>query len=58
MVEDRVQDLNSNQNSKTQDKAKLNKRTIEIVLNELFVLDTRTKMKKQYDNMLETWELL
>ena len=59
MVEDRVEDLNSvvffkytfydnvsnpNENSKIQDKKRLNKRTVETLLNELFVLydqDTR-----------------
>ena len=34
---------NPNENSKIQDKAKLNKRTIEILLNELFVLDDQDK---------------
>ena len=35
--------FNPNENSKIQDKAKLNKRTIEILLNELFVLDDQDK---------------
>ena len=39
--------FNPNENSEIQDKAKLNKRTIEILLNELFVLDDKTKTKKQ-----------
>ena len=52
MIEDRVQDLNSltcgifqiyfydpNENSKIQNKKRLNKRTIESLLNELFALD-------------------
>ena len=59
MVEDRVQKnsrtcgifqldfydnlFNPNENSKIQDKAKLNKKTIETLLNELFLLDDRDK---------------
>ena len=35
--------FNPNENSKIQDKAKLNKRAIEILLNELFVLDDQDK---------------
>ena len=35
--------FNPNENSKLQDKAKLNKRWIEILLNELFVLDDQNK---------------
>ena len=33
--------FNPNENSKIQDKARLNKRTIETLLNELFVLDNQ-----------------
>ena len=59
MVEDRVQKnsrtcgifqlhfydnlFNPNENSKIQDKAKLNKKTIETLLNELFLLDDQDK---------------
>ena len=59
MVEDRVQDLDSStcgifqlyfynffnpdENSKMQDKTKLNKKTIETLLNEIFVLDNQNK---------------
>ena len=39
--------FNPSENSKIQDKAKLNKRTIEILLNELFLLDDQDKVKKQ-----------
>ena len=35
--------FNSNENSKIQDKTKLNKKTIETLLNELFVLDNQDK---------------
>ena len=35
--------FNSNENSKIQDKSKLNKKTIETLLNELFVLDNQDK---------------
>ena len=35
--------FNPNENSKIQDKAKLNKKTREILLNELFVLDALDK---------------
>ena len=35
--------FNPNEDSKIQGKAKLNKRTIEILLNELFVLDDQDK---------------
>ena len=35
--------FNPNENSKIQDKAKLNKKTIETLLNELFVLDDQQK---------------
>ena len=38
--------FNPNKNNKTQDKAKLNKSTIEILLNELFVLDDQEKNKE------------
>ena len=56
MIEDRVQDLNSltcgifqiyfydpNENSKIQNKKRLNKRTIESLLNELFALDDQDR---------------
>ena len=45
--------FNSNENSKIQDKARLNKRTIETLLNELFVLDnqeTNEATIRQYAN--------
>ena len=45
--------FNPNENSKTQDKARLNKRTIETLLNELFVLDnqeTNEATIRQYAN--------
>ena len=35
--------FNPNENSKIQDKARLNKNTIETLLNELFVLDNQEK---------------
>ena len=35
--------FNPNENSKIQDNAKLNKKTIETLLNELFVLDNQDK---------------
>ena len=35
--------FNPNENSKVQDKAKLKKKTIETLLNELFVLDVQDK---------------
>ena len=35
--------FNPNEDSKIQDKAKLNKKTIETLLNELFVLDNQDK---------------
>ena len=35
--------FNSNENSKIQDKTKLNKKTIETLLNELFLLDNQDK---------------
>ena len=35
--------FNPNENSKIQDKAKLNKKTIETLLNELFALDDQQK---------------
>ena len=35
--------FNPNENGRIQDKAKINKRTIEILLNELFVLDDQDK---------------
>ena len=35
--------FNPNENSKIQDKARLNKKTIETLLNELFVLDNQDK---------------
>ena len=37
--------FNPNENSKIQDKAKLNKKTIETLLNELFVLENQNKNK-------------
>ena len=37
--------FNPYENSKVQDKAKLNKKTIETLLNELFVLDDQEKNK-------------
>ena len=42
--------FNPNENSKIQDKARLNKKTIETLLNELFVLDDQDKNEetKQY----------
>ena len=43
--------FNSNENSKVQGKAKLNKKTIETLLNELFVLDSQGKneeLMRQY----------
>ena len=43
--------FNSNENSKVQGKAKLNKKTIETLLNELFVLDSQDKneeLMRQY----------
>ena len=56
MIEDRVQDLNSltcgvfqiyfynpNENSKIQNKKRLDKRTIESLLNELFALDDKDR---------------
>ena len=56
MIEDRVHDLNSltcgvfqiyfydpNENSKIQNKKRLNKRTIESLLNELFALDDQDR---------------
>ena len=56
MIEDRVQDLNSltcgvfqiyfynpNKNIKIQNKKRLNKRTIESLLNELFTLDDQDR---------------
>ena len=56
MIEDRVQDLNSltcgvfqiyfynpNKNSKIQNKKRLDKRTIESLLNELFALDDKDR---------------
>ena len=45
--------FNPNENSKIQDKARLNKRTIETLLNELFVLDDQETNKatiQQYAN--------
>ena len=45
--------FNPNENSKIQDKKRLNKRTIETVLNELFVLDdqdTNEATIQQYAN--------
>ena len=45
--------FNRNENSKIQDKARLNKRTIETLLNELFVLDnqeTNEATIRQYAN--------
>ena len=45
--------FNPNENSKIQDKARLNKRTIETLLNELFVLDnqeTNEATIRQYAN--------
>ena len=45
--------FNPDQNSKIQDKKRLNKKTIEILLNELFVLDnqeTNGEIIKQYTN--------
>ena len=63
MIEDWVQDLNSvtcgtfqlyfyaNENSKTEDQTRLNKRTIETLLNELFVLndqETNEATLRQY----------
>ena len=45
--------FNPNENSKIQDKARLNKRTIETLLNELFVLDnqeTNEATFRQYAN--------
>ena len=38
--------FNPNKNSKIQDKARLNKKTIETLLNELFVLDNQDKNKE------------
>ena len=38
--------FNPNKNSKIQDKAKLNKKTIETLMNELFVLDDQNKNKE------------
>ena len=43
--------FNPNKNSKIQDKAKLNKKTIETLLNELFLLDNKDKneeLMRQY----------
>ena len=43
--------LNPNENSKIQDKSRLNKKTIETLLNELFVLDNQDKneqLMRQY----------
>ena len=39
--------FNPNENSKIQDKTKLNKKTIEVLLNELFVLDDQDKKRKE-----------
>ena len=39
--------FNPNKNSKIQDKSRLNKRTIETLLNELFVLDDQEQMRQQ-----------
>ena len=38
--------FNLNENSKIQDKARLNKKTIETLLNELFVLDNQNKKEE------------
>ena len=52
--------FNPNENSKIQDKAKLNKKTVETLLNELFVLDNQDKneeLMRQYaagNNILVT----
>ena len=47
--------FNPNENSKRQDKAKLNKKTIKTLLNELFVLDDQDKneetIRKYAQNM-------
>ena len=43
--------FNPNENSKIQDKARLNKRTIDTLLNELFLLDNQDKneeLMRQY----------
>ena len=59
MIKDGVQDLNSvtcgtfqlyfyaNENSKTEDQTRRNKRAIETSLNELFVLNDRKQMRRQ-----------
>ena len=59
MIKDWVQDLNSvscgtfqphfyaNENSKTEDQTRRNKRAIETLLNELFVLNDRKQMRRQ-----------
>ena len=39
--------FNPNKNSKIQDKSRLKKRTIETLLNELFVLDDQEQMRQQ-----------
>ena len=39
--------LNPNENSKIQDKARLNKKTIETLMNELFVLGNQDKNEEQ-----------
>ena len=38
--------FNANENSKIEDQAKLNKRTTEILLNEIFVLDDQDKKEE------------
>ena len=44
--------FNPNENSKIQDKKRLNKRTRETLLNELFLLMIRTQSKRKFNNTL------
>ena len=47
--------FNQNENSRTQDKARLNKKIIETLLNELFVLDDENKNEDKNEERIKQY---